>query len=128
MSRKESRERVFKLIFEYVFTREIDDDLLADYLSEIGDEKEKEYASRVYFGVAQNFDYLWDKIEKVATGYSSKRIYKVDMALMMLALYEIEFEKDIPTKVSINEVINLSKIYSTEKSASFINGVLAKVI
>ena len=52
-------------------------------------------------------------------------MYKVDLAILVVAVYEIKNEKEIPVAVSINEALNLAKKYSTEKSAGFINGVLA---
>ena len=127
MGRKEARDRAFKLIFEFVFTREIDDDLLNEYISESNLSDEEEYLKDVYFGVAQKFDYLSEKIEKFSIGFKMHRIFKIDLAILLLASYEIEFKKDIPFKVSINEALELAKIYSTEKSVGFINGILAKM-
>ena len=127
MSRMQSRDRAFKLIFEYIFTREIDEDLLGDYLLEVSNETEQNYLKNVYFGVASKFDYLISKIEKFSVGFKAKRIYKVDLAIMVLAAFEMEFMSEIPVKVSINEACELAKIYSTQKSVSFINGILAKV-
>lgn len=126
MSRQLARDRVFKLVFEYIFTKEIDDELMAEYVSESGIEAETDYVKDVYFGVANKFNYLVDKIEKNSVGFASHRIFKVDLAIMLLAAYEIEFMASIPYKVSINEACDLAKIYSTEKSVSFINGILSR--
>ena len=60
-------------------------------------------------------------------GFSLDRIFKVDKAILLVALYEIFFIPTIDYKVSVSEAINLAKKYSTEKSAKFINGILAKV-
>ena len=51
---------------------------------------------------------------------------KVDLAIIRLAVYEIKFEDDIPTKVSINEAVELAKKYGADESGAFVNGVLAK--
>jgi transcription antitermination protein NusB len=51
----------------------------------------------------------------------------VEKAILMLASYELEYEKDIPKKVIINEAINLAKLYGAEQSFKFINGTLDKV-
>ena len=128
MSRQEARDRAFKLIFEYIFTKEIDDELMNEYIGESNLSGEEDYIKDVYFGVSQKFDYLSEKIEKLSIGFASHRIFKIDFAILLLASYEIEFKKDIPFKVSINEACNLAKIYSTEKSVGFINGILAKMI
>ena len=52
---------------------------------------------------------------------------KVDLTLLRLAVYEIKFEEDIPTKVAINEAVELAKRYGTDSSPAFVNGVLAKI-
>ena len=69
-------------------------------------------------------DIIKDNIE----GYELDRIYKVDLAILVLAIYELKFENSTPDKVVLNEAIELSKKYSTDKSFSFINGVLAKIL
>jgi N utilization substance protein B len=53
---------------------------------------------------------------------------KVDLTLIRLAVYEIKFDEDIPNKVAINEAVELAKTYGTDDSASFVNGILAKII
>ena len=53
---------------------------------------------------------------------------KVDLNIMRLATYEIRFDDDIPVKVAINEAVELAKKYGQDSSASFVNGVLAKVV
>ncbi|MBQ7452961.1 MAG: transcription antitermination factor NusB [Clostridia bacterium] len=127
MGRKQARDRSFKLIFEYIFTKEIDDELMEEYISESDVSGEEQYIRDVYFGVANKFEYLSEKIEKLAIGFSFHRIFKVDLAILLLASYEIEFMPKIPFKVSVNEACELAKLYSTEKSVGFINGILAKM-
>ena len=53
---------------------------------------------------------------------------KVDLSIIRLAVYEIKYEEDVPEKVAINEAIELAKLYGTDNSASFVNGVLAKFV
>ena len=67
-------------------------------------------------------------IEKNSVGWSISRFGKTDLAIMRLAIYEIKFDDDIPAKVAINEAVELAKRYGGSQSASFINGVLAKVV
>jgi len=49
---------------------------------------------------------------------------KVDLTLLKLGLYELEYVKKTPKKVVINEILEIAKEFSTEKSSSFINGIL----
>ena len=65
-------------------------------------------------------------IDEKSTGWKTNRMAKVDLAIIRLAVYEIKFEDDIPTKVSINEAVELAKKYGADESGSFVNGVLAK--
>ena len=71
---------------------------------------------------------ILNKISKnLKDNWSIERISKIDKALLMLAIYEIQY-KEIPFKVVINEVVELAKKYGEDTSASFINGVLANVV
>ena len=54
------------------------------------------------------------------------RMGKVDLTIIRLAVYEIEFDENIPLSVAINEAVELAKKFGQEESAGFINGVLAK--
>lgn len=125
LSRQKAREIAFQLIFEFTFNMEenkIDFEeqtagLTADELS---------YVSEVYYGVTSHYDELVEKISENCQNFAFDRLFKVDLALLLLALYEITYMKDIPYKVSVDEALNLAEKYSSEKSTKFINGVLSK--
>ena len=68
------------------------------------------------------------KINEKATGWKTGRMAKADLALIRLAIYEIQYEDDIPAGVAINEAVELAKVYSSDGAPSFINGVLAKFV
>jgi len=126
MSRSNARESVFKLIFEYVFNKEKDVDLFDEIkLEQIA---EQSYITEMYNGIINNYDELCKIIADSSQGFAFDRIYKVDLAILLVALYEIKYMESIPVKVSINEALNLAKTYSTEKSNKFINGILASVV
>ena len=126
MGRIESREEAFKLVFEYIMNNEKNEELLMEVLE--NKKIDSDYVNKLYESVVQNYTQLIEEIEGAATGYSTARMFKVDLALIVMALCEIKYMEDIPTAVSINEVLNIAKKYSTEKSASFINGVLSKFV
>ncbi|MQN02381.1 MAG: transcription antitermination factor NusB [Lachnospiraceae bacterium] len=62
------------------------------------------------------------------TGWKLNRIAKVDLTILRLACYELYYDDSIPPKVSVNEAVELAKKYGSEKSGSFVNGVLSHVI
>lgn len=126
MSRSNARECVFKLIFEYVFNKEQNNDFLVEIIE--SQKEEESYIREVYSGIISHYDELCSTISKFSEGFSFERIYKVDLAILLVAIYEIQYMKSIPEKVSINEALNLAKAYSTDKSNKFINGILASVV
>lgn len=62
------------------------------------------------------------------SGWSFERIGTVEQTLLILSVYELIYEKEIPFEIAINEAVELAKIYGEEKTSEFINGVLAKVV
>lgn len=84
-----------------------------------------EYINNVTQYVINNLDTINSTIEGMARGYTIDRIYKVDLVAMQLAIAEHSVT-ETPLPVIINEIINLVKKYSTERSSSFVNGVLAQ--
>lgn len=126
MTRKQAREEAFILIFE----KEFNDDALEDILSlaeEVRDIKADEYVKKVFFGVFENIEKIDGIISQNAVGWSINRITKTALAVLRLALFEIEFYDEIPVSVSINEAVELAKKYATKEDASFINGILSTV-
>ena len=125
MSRRDARDVAFKLIFSYNFDKLKNMDALQEYTFEM-DSDDKAYVEEVYNGVISHYDSLIEEISKHAEKFEVSRIFKVDLTVLLLAIYEIKFMQDIPFKVSVDEAINLAKKYSTEKSGKYINGILAK--
>ncbi len=129
MSRHTSREYLFKLTFEYLSGAEKNEATLGAFLLDatLSDE-DKKYINTVYDGVIIHFAELKEIIAKFAEGYDIDRVYKPDLAAMLVSVYELKYMKEtIPAAVSINEAVDIVKKFSTEKSKSFVNGVLAAV-
>ena len=127
MSRRAARDYAYKLVFEYIFRGERADvsyDLVcADPSITAAD---KQYVDRVYNGVLDHYDELVLLISSNTTGFNPERIFKPDLAALLLACYEIKYTS-IPAAVSISEVVDLVKTYSSPTSGKFVNGVLAGV-
>lgn len=125
--RKTARENAFKLIFEKLINDE-SDELGYAALTEVLDENDKDFLDALVDGVEKEKDFLKSVVSRFLRGFNIDRIYKIDLAILYVACYEILFMPDVPEKVSVNEAVELAKTYSTDKSPSFINGVLAGVI
>ena len=129
MSRKNARETLYKLVFEYLFTKEINEQTEGMLLLDASlTEDDKDYIRKCYNGIAEHFDDLTARITKYTTGYASAdRLVKGDLTAMLISAYELEFFEEIPASVSISEAVELVKQFSTSKSSGFVNGVLASI-
>ncbi|MDD3225452.1 MAG: transcription antitermination factor NusB [Clostridium sp.] len=130
MNRRKSRELTMKLLFETSINKRDVKEAIEDYMQENKDYKniDFEYVNRIIKGIDENKDFVDKKIEDSLENWKLNRISKINMAILRIAVYEMFFEDDIPDKVSINEAIELTKVYSDQKSASFINGALGKIL
>lgn len=85
------------------------------------------FAEELVYGVIENIDAVDTQITQHAHNWTFERIAKVDLAVLRLALYELLYRTDIPPIVTINEAVELGKIFSNPDSKRFINGLLDKV-
>lgn len=132
MTRSEMREHVFKLIFRVPFhdKNELREqiDYYFDGLTDVN-EKDYEYIKNKALLVCELSDDIDEKINLVSEGLPVDRIGKAELAIMRLAVYEMLYDDDIPVNVAINEAVELAKSYgSDDNAASFVNGVLAKLV
>lgn len=128
MTRREFREHTAKLIFMFDFYPKEEwkeqFEFYADY-SEIKEEDRDSLWQRV-----MAFEEKKTEVDNLIDGASKKwrisRLSKTDLMLLRVAVYEIKFDSEIPDKVSVNEAVELAKIYGGDESPAFVNGVLAK--
>jgi N utilization substance protein B len=102
-------------------------ELEADVAIQWSDE-DLEYARAVIWAARDQEASSTELIDTYSKNWDLERIAMLDRILMRLAIAELTACPDIPVKVTINEVIELAKRYSTDKSGTFINGVLDAVI
>ena len=124
--RSDCRENAFKLIFESLF-HECDIALSSENMTELKKEEDKIFFNEIMQAFEENKDALKIEIENHLKNFDYSRVFKIDLALIYLALSEIKFCKT-PKAVAINEALELAKKYSTEKSSKFINGIVSAII
>ncbi len=127
MTRREAREKAIELIYEK--NSRPDDDAAAVYESslDIRETKDNEYIKRVYFGVIEHREFIDEKIKEVAHDWSVDRMSRVTVSILRLAVFELYFDRTIPTSVTINEALELAKKYDASSAPAFINGILNKI-
>lgn len=126
--RHEARALAMQILFESdltehnweaILARSETEDLLTPELAD--------YARRLVTGVMANRIAIDATIRKVAPAFPVKQLSAIDRNLLRLAIYELTWEPDVPTKVVINEVVELAKRYGGENSSRFVNGVAGTV-
>ena len=135
MTRRELRDNVFKMLFFFFFheAEEMPEQLalFEDELDTLFDGKQgqenREYLTNKCNDIFSHITELDEAINEVSSGWKTSRMSKVDLTIIRLAVYEMRYEEDIPVAVSINEAVELAKKYGTDDSASFVNGILAKL-
>jgi N utilization substance protein B len=85
------------------------------------------FVSDLFFKTLEHEDHLTELISSKTQNWDADRIATVDMLLMKMAMCEITLFNQIPVKVSINEYLEIAKIYSSPNSHTFMNGVLDKI-
>ncbi len=134
MKRSEIREAVFLLLFRLEFNsvKEMPEQMEM-FFNEEGDdirveisENDRNYITERCQAIVEKIPEIDKMISEKATGWTTERMGKVDLAIIRLAVYEITFDDQIPLGVSINEAVELAKKYGRDESGAFVNGVLAK--
>lgn len=85
------------------------------------------YAIKLASGVLKHQKELDETLEKYLKNWKLSRLSKIEHSILLLGVYELKYEKDVPHKVVINEAIELGKKYSTKESGGFINGLLDSI-
>ena len=127
LNRRESREAVFGLLFENEFGLYEDKNELYKTALEARELEENEYIKTVFFGVLEKRAEIDAYIEKYARGRKMSRISKVAKSAMRISIYEMLYIASMPSSISINEAVELTKRYDDEKTRAFVNGILNAV-
>ena len=129
MSRRAARELSMKVLFDMHMNNDFDLNRIEYHLEEesIG-ERQHDYIYGVLTMAVNNLAQIDKIIESYSKGWKLDRIANVDLAILRLALCEILYMKDISYRISINEAIELAKIYGSDETPSFINGILGKYV
>lgn len=126
MRRREAREQAFCILFERAVTGESVDEIL-HAATEARDLIPAEFAEQLALGVTEHQEELDEIITKNLKGWSLQRLSKVAATLLRISVYEILYCEDVPSGVSINEAVELAKLYGGKDDPAYINGVLGGV-
>ncbi|MDQ7824458.1 MAG: transcription antitermination factor NusB [Candidatus Eremiobacteraeota bacterium] len=93
----------------------------------LDDEKFRSFADELFSGVLQHIQELDASIEEKLKNWKYERVAKVEKNILRLALFEMLYRDDIPVEVSIDEAVELAKIFGDRDSGRFVNGILGAI-
>lgn len=124
------RREVRELIVKALYAEEVSGNEWGQILSAIikpvfkSSKKNYRFAERLYFEVLNNQEAIDEVIKLNINNWDIERLTLTDKIILRMALCEFLYFEEVPTKVTINEAIEIAKDYSTQNSGKFINGIL----
>ncbi|MBO6241456.1 MAG: transcription antitermination factor NusB [Butyrivibrio sp.] len=130
MNRSLLREQIFMLLFRVEFNSIEEMAEQEELFTTVSDEefskKDADQIREKYEKIAEKLPEIDEAINAATSGWDTKRMAKVDLTIIRLAVYEIKYDESVPTGVAINEAVELAKKFGQDGSPAFVNGVLAK--
>lgn len=127
-NRRKSRELALQILYQIDVSRDNVRDALDLFWQNFkGLEMAIEFTEKLVEGVCNHKEEIDRLIEECSENWRLKRMSKVDRSILRLASFELFYCKDVPVKVTLNEAIDLGKKFGSEKSGSFINGILDRI-
>ncbi len=127
-TKRRGRERALEYLFGLEATGyEWEDGLAIFWETFSTNEKARAYAELLIEGVYGQREALDARIDGALKGWSPSRVGRVERTILRIGLYEMTSLEDVPSKVAINEAIEVAKLYAMDGSPKFINGVLNRL-
>lgn len=121
MKRHEAREKALQVLFQLENTELTINEAMGHVL-----EGNDAFFEKLVRGTAEKMEEIDAILIEKLENWSLNRLPKIERTILRLAVYELMFMQDIPSKVVLNEAIELCKTFGDEKSSKFVNGVLSK--
>ncbi|WP_087999554.1 transcription antitermination factor NusB [Gottfriedia solisilvae] len=125
MKRRKARELALQTLFTMDLSEADASDALQHVLEE-AEEKEDAFLESIVSNFVEHKDEIDNKLSSNIESWTIDRLGNVDRNILRIALVEIDFLEDVPKSVTINEAIEIAKIYGDDDSSKFINAVLSK--
>lgn len=126
-NKRKSREQAFIILFEKSFNTELSVDEIMDIAIETEVISKDKMTADIVKKAEENIEDIDAVIEQNLKGWSKQRISKVSLALLRMAVCEMKYFDKVPVGVSINEAVEICKVYGSDEDKSFVNGILGSI-
>ncbi len=121
MKRRKARELALQALFQL----DNNDMTIEEAISHVTEEKD-DFLTKIVTETTKNKEQIDASLVEKLENWSLARLPKIERTVLRIAVYELLFLPETPSKVVINEALEISKLYGDEKSSRFVNGVLSK--
>ncbi len=126
--RRQARMVALQTLYEYDTAQHIPEEILQRHAEERHlQPKVVEYASELVMGVCNHLIEIDAHIQSAAQEWPLQQMARIDKNILRLAIYEILFNNTVPAKAAINEAVELAKLFGSNTSSRFVNGVLGTI-
>lgn len=126
-NKRKSREQAFIILFEKSFNNELSVDEIMDIAIETEVISKDKMTADIIKKAEENIEDIDAVIEQNLKGWSKQRISKVSLALLRMAVCEMKYFDKVPVGVSINEAVEICKVYGSDEDKGFVNGILGSI-
>lgn len=126
-NKRKSREQAFIILFEKSFNTELSVDEIMDMAVETEVISKDKMTADIVRKAEEHIEEIDAVIERNLKGWSKQRISKVSLALLRMAVCEMKYFEKVPVGVSINEAVEICKVYGSDEDKSFVNGILGSI-
>ncbi|MBR3786300.1 MAG: transcription antitermination factor NusB [Firmicutes bacterium] len=126
MTRKDARELMMQVFFQMEACNDFDVNNRETYLSQDVVRSQRDYCNELFSLLCNKKDEIDEMLETYSKGWKLSRMPKTDVAVLRVSVCEMVY-LNLPAAVSINEAVDLAKLYGTDDSAKYVNAILGKV-
>jgi N utilization substance protein B len=127
LERRKARHQALHILYQREITEETLTRILADGSYSIEDGEPSEFCTQLLLGVEAHQTRIDATIEDISENWTLSRMPLVDRNILRLAVFEMLYLEEVPDSVSINEAVEMAKIYGGEDSSKFVNGILGRL-
>lgn len=129
MKRRKARELALKVLFQVDVAGAGAEEAMSFLVAEENSpEQTVLFAGEIVRGTLEHIGDIDARIQEISRDWTMDRMANVDRNVLRMACYEIMFRDDIPASVSINEAVEIAKLYGDADSGKFVNGILGKIV